>query len=50
MTAQELYELAMKHIYVERNREKAEYWLQKSMECPNPEVVEFAKNELAIEG
>lgn len=37
-------------IYVKRDRKQAEYWLLKSMESSESEVVEFAKNELAFEG
>lgn len=37
-------------IYVERDRRKAEYWLQKAIESPDPDAVEEAKKELTVEG
>ena len=36
-------------IYVERNREKAEYWLQKAVESSDPDVVEEAERELNVD-
>ncbi len=35
-------------IYVEQDRKQAEYWLRKSMETSDPEAVEEAKKELAV--
>ena len=36
-------------IYVEKDRKQAEYWLNKAMENPDPEVAEEAKRELEVE-
>ena len=36
-------------IYVEQNRKQAEYWLQKAMNSADPDAVDGAKKELAIE-
>ena len=37
-------------IYVEQNRKKAEYWLQKAMESTDPDAVAEARKELAQNG
>ena len=37
-------------IYVERNREKAEYWLRKAMESSDSDAAQEAERELAVEG
>ena len=34
-------------IYVEKNRERAEYWLRKAMESSDPDAVVEARMELA---
>ena len=36
-------------IFVERDREQAEYWLRKAMESSDPDAVDEAKKELAFE-
>lgn len=37
-------------IYVEQDRKQAEYWLHKAMDSADPDAVDGAKKELAIEG
>lgn len=37
-------------IYVEQNREQAEYWLRKAMKSSDPDAVEEAERELDVEG
>lgn len=37
-------------LYVERNRELAEYWLRKAMESADPDAAEEARKELLYNG
>ena len=37
-------------IYVERDRKRAEYWLQKAMNSSDPDAVDDAKREIGFNG